>query len=203
MEDILYEVEPSGYGCETDPTWVRGFEEDSVCPDCRRFRGVLRSTGYSVHLTKRPRQAALNWAIGPRGIYDLIRRDFCEMLLDGVKHDLRLGRVFLANGQELVGYATYIGKVPLVIRGGPKSYCRVCAVCESFIYSPATPEGVCRSSLREQGVYQSAGGGLILEKSVFLRIETRRWKGLKVNRLPVLDKALDGLTEFPTNWSMA
>ena len=58
-----------------------------------------------------------------------------------------------------------------------------------------------RSALRSLDVYESGfGSGLFVKEHILARIDRKRWKGIQVGKLPVIDEPQDGIAEFPENW---
>lgn len=199
--ETVFDIGPNSSGHETDGNWSAEFESRWLCPECRCLDHALREREFDIVLASRPRQAALEWARGPLGIYSLIRRDFAELVLRDAADEFALGRVFLSGGKSLPDYATYLGKLPQPIRGGPDSRRRWCSTCGSFIYTPTIPWYVLREGVSGPPVCQSGfGAGLLMRSEVAERIDRKRWKGLRTHKLPVLDEPQDGIADFPENW---
>jgi len=199
--NIAFSIETLTSGCEVDETWAATFEQRWVCKDCRKLDRRCRGNGYDVVLSTRPRYGAMDWAVGPVGTYSLIHRSFAELLTAGVTHDLVFGRVFLGDGVELKDYATYLGQKPIPIRGTSGSYRRQCKDCGSFIYSAGYSWYVARHALRALELYElDAGRLLVVDEARLKRIDRKRWKGIRIQKLPLVDEPQDGIAEFPDNW---
>ena len=198
----MYEIGPTGDECIPSPSWLREFESKWACPKCGKLDRSVYDTGYDIVLETPPRPGALGWALSPLRMYRLINRGFACALLNDRSHDVVLGRVFACDGSERWNYATYIGRTPLAVRGGPASKRDVCDNCGTLCYYPLQSWYVLQASLSSQDVYQGIGisEDLIVSDSVFRSIDRKRWKGLQIHKLPVLDEPQDGIRNFPENW---
>jgi hypothetical protein len=184
--------------CDPDEAWLSRFRAHFTCVGCHRVARRLCETGADVYLTHAPDAAAINFVSGT--CIDLGRREFLELFADEVQKYLKLGRVFTADAQTCERYATFITEKPLVLRGGAKSRYRTCEVCGCFCYMADLKWCVLRASLTGQPLYQCTRGGLVVNEELRGRIERVRWKGIYITKIPVVEKAEDGIDEFPENY---
>lgn len=184
--------------CHPDDRWLAAMKADCICPGygCNEIYPHLRSQGVDVCVEERPDIAAINCVSMP-GV-SIARRDFLDLFADEVSKYLKLGRVFTSDGELLDGYVTFIGQRRLLLRGGAQSrFFGVCKTCGHARYWPGYPWYVLRGSFVEQPLYESCGvNGLIVTEELKGRIEKGKWKGIRITKLPIVDKAKDGIKEM-------
>ena len=127
----------------------------------------------------------------------IARKDMLACFGDArVRQDLQLGRVVGPDGTPFEEWVTFRGRHKIIVRGTKNVAFRQCEECGRNIYFamgsrylyPDPPLG---SVLLESDLL-----GLVMPEYVFDEVDIRRWKGLAVNRLPVLSKPKDGLVEL-------
>jgi len=182
--------------CDPDDKWLMEFEEKYSCPECRMvFRHVF-SQAIDVAVDEHPGVAAMNCVTPP--FVDFIRCDFLDLFKDVLKEDIHIGRVF-RHGQLLEQYRTFTSENRLIVRGRENVHWRKCPACRGFVYSPGDFCNwyVLSSSLIERDFYISSKGGFIMTEELRSRIEKGKWKGIIIEKIPVLEKPLDGFDQLP------
>jgi hypothetical protein len=150
-------------------------------------------------LSENPDVSALI-GIGMRGI-TLARRDFLETFTTGTGDYLKTGRVLGTDSKPVPEFVSVVSDSPLLIRGGPQSRSNTCPSCGRLRYVPANEPYILKDSLKGRPIYISEGySGLILVPELRHLIDRKRWKGIFVTKLSVLDEPLDGIEDFPENW---
>jgi hypothetical protein len=190
-------IEPKSH-CETAHNWNNGFRERHMCPGCSALDRAFRRCSLDIPLEYPPDISAVNFAYLP--YVGIIRMDFLCLFEDEIDDHLSLGRVLSKTRKPIPGFATYIGRKPLAIRGGPESSGRTCERCGRFVYSPLGEQYVMRDALTGQPLYEGDRASLVVTKELASRIQRGRWKGIYVSDLPIRDEPLDGIEEFPENY---
>jgi hypothetical protein len=186
--------------CECDDGWAESFQAGSECPGCGALAAERQAGPIDVRVKRKPDISALNFA-SPVLVH-IARTDFLKLFQEEVDRHLLVGRVCNTSGRQIRGFATYFGRRPLMIRGGPKSTRRYCGECGQFVYYPLGKWYVMRESLTGQGLYEGCGpgGGLVITAELRERIERGKWKGIWITKLPIRDEPLDGIEKFPENY---
>ena len=143
-----------------------------------------------------------------RGNVSFARKDFLELFSEEVKEYLTLGSVYTAGGKKLEKFATFMGKERLLIRGDPApkppiqksgekpvfflTCCNPCSLCGHPRYIPFYPYYLLKEYLTGQPVYESGGTkSLVINEELCQRIDRKKWKGIYITKLPVIDKPKD------------
>ncbi len=189
-------IEPKS-SCECAHGWCEEFRKRHVCSGCGALERSLRERPVDVRVEYTPDASAVNFASPiPVGI---IRMDFLALLGAEAADCLLLGQVLDRSGSPIPGFSTFVGKKPLVVRGGPESTRRYCDTCGRFVYYPLGNDYVMRQTLTGQPVYEG-GASLVMTPELSRRIERGKWKGIYITRLPIRDEPLDGIECFPENY---
>ena len=186
-------------GCDPDKMWLKDFNEKYFCSECNNIKPQNLSKIFDVVLMYPPDRAALNVLFPPW--INVARQDFLSLFEEEVNKYLKLGHVFNDDGKELKDFLTFTSKKRLPIRGNNKSrYRGVCENCGSYNYSPKTPFNVLKESLFNQPLYVPWGvRGMVLTEELKNRIDRKKWKGIVIYDLPILDEPRDGFDEIPVD----
>lgn len=183
--------------CDENQKWFEEFRQKHQCRSCGRLARECRQRGTDVRIMGRPARSALfavHTAIGIGGW------EFLNLFEDEFSRHFVMGHVLNSRAQYIPDLVTFVPHRPILIRSSEPEY-RFCAECARFVYSPSAGRSyVLRSSLQEKHVYGLDGSGLIVTREFRQRIEPRRWKSLIIEELPVLDRPLDGIDEFPEDY---
>ncbi len=188
-------VVSSKSSCEADHEWAEKFRSECKCPGCGARKRECLERPIDVRLNQKPDISALN-TVMPVSV-SIVRTDFLNLFADEAPRWFLIGRVLDATGCPVEGFASYVGRKRLIIRGGPESTRRTCDVCGRFVYCPLGSWYVMRSSLTGQPLYEGEVANLVLTEEMRMRIDRKRWKGIYVCELPVRDEPLDGISDFP------
>lgn len=192
----LYFIQPKDH-CDSYKPWAREMAQKCICRDCRGMRPEWLGKIPNVYLTTTPRKAVLSTIF--RLDINIARIDFLQLFREEVEKYLKLGEVYSGDGKFLDGYVTFTAIRRLVIRGGPKSdYLNVCNICGRYKYLAQYPFSILRAGYFERPIYVPwPESGLVLNETLFSRIDRKKWKGISIFELPILDEPQDGITEIP------
>ncbi|MBW7905420.1 MAG: hypothetical protein LC135_02895 [Phycisphaerae bacterium] len=203
LPQSLFALGPKGDGVEVVPESARDFDVH-VCPGCKRLARHVREQGFDIVVERTPPYGALGWAETPRDTITLISRAFADYLFRSFTHDIRLGRVMLANGRPLEDWATCIGRTPTLLRGGHMSVYKPCDQCGTRCYHPRNELYVLRQSLPEYDITEEGyWGGLLVRERVLAQIDRKKWKGLKIDPRPVRERPEDNVGDISADWYYA
>ena len=200
---MLYFLQPKDY-CPPDTNWLRNeFNPQHWCSDCKSIKPNSKFIPFDVYLDEKPDKSALNSVFLP-GI-GMGRWEFLELFRDEVHKYLRLGKVYLGDGRLSEDFVTFTADRLLPIRGSKKSsYYGKCPVCKAKGYSAWYPFYVTRASLFDRPIFVPWGDdGLVLTEELMARVDKRKWKGISVFKLPVIDEPRDGVDELPKDLIIA
>lgn len=163
----------------------------SACGWPKRNIGALDAT---IQGLRAPSDPPLNFVYG-FGIH-LIRRDLLLSLgEDTVSRDLWIGQVFRSDGEEIASWATFRGRVRLVVRGSKDAGYRICPRCKRILYSAMGSQYLCPAPPVGTDLFESDLSGLIVSEVILRRVQKKitNWPKLRVQKLPVLAQPKDGL----------
>lgn len=191
-----YYIDPKDV-CELDPVWRRQFPAEHACPGCGALEVEVLRKGVTVKLEELPPRYAL---LGTEfsGV-DVSDADFLNLFCDATSC-LNLGQVLGPNGVPIQRLVSFSSENLIAMRGGPNFYSRFCQSCGCFRYTPNQSYWIARQSLTGAPLYQCEWGGLVVSEELAKRIDRKKWKGIFVVKLPVLDEPLDGIDPFPENY---
>lgn len=165
---------------------------------CRGCGGPRRGTGaVDVVLQEKASEIRkpLNFDVAGVG---LIYKPLLEQLgAEVVRRDLFLGRVFGRTGL-LEDWATFRGRIEVIVRGTKEAGYRVCEDCGNVLYFARGKKQLYPAPPADATLYESDSWGLIVPPWLFESLDLTRWKrGMTIDRLPIVDAPADGLGELP------
>jgi hypothetical protein len=128
---------------------------------------------------------------------NLVHTDLLNALQIGCE-SFHFGNVHLTGGREAANLRTYEAVSHVWLRGGPKSYCYRCKTCQQLIYDPMGEWYCINDDVPSEPVFGTHYGGIVVSEEYYSGLSGRRWKGVNVARLPVLNDPIDG---FPADLS--
>lgn len=176
-------------------SWLATLQQ-YMCPECRALSKDVLSRGIDVDLPESPRSLGMMGVFPP--VAAIIREEMLREI-EGWAGQVMLGAV-LVCAKECPGYVTVVAPKPLLVRGGPQSHRSHCSQCGRLRYAPTHERYVTKDALSGSHVFQAMGGGLIVTEDALVRFNRKKWKGVAVVNLPVLEKARDGIDHFPENY---
>lgn len=170
--------------------WYEEFRETWLCHGCLTPKPGLEEV--DVYLDTVPDNTPLNFVGG--ALISYARRDFFECVgLEEIDNTLYLGRVFDSEGKEYKNFVSYRGKSILHVRGNEQSTYRICDVCGAKLYFALGRKYIMADRLTGSNLYKGDGtGDLIVNETLYERIASKRWRKLAIQKLPVLEKPVDG-----------
>jgi hypothetical protein len=131
------------------------------------------------------------------------KRAFLNIFTDAAEGYLVLGRIVGPEGKEYPEFVSYTAPYALPIRGGSESIRKTCGTCGQFGYYPMPFDYryrylVSASLAPGRSLYTSELCELVLRGDLLARIDLKTRKQFRIHRLPVKDKAEDGIEDFPT-----
>lgn len=181
----------------TSKGWIAKALGTIVCARCRRV--LDRSQGIDVVLDEPPVNTSLNCIgfIEPYTVTVKLKRHLDQY---GFSEQFRFGKVFDESGNEYPEFCTFYSPHVVRMRGTNKSTLRRCEVCRSILHSPIYPYYLLRRD------YEALNGAPLAMSQISLIIrsdlwkdglkDSREWKYLSFEKLPVKDAPIDG---FPEN----
>jgi hypothetical protein len=191
---MLYFIQPKDHRDSYNP-WTHDILDQYGCRPCWGIRPENLSRVFDVYLDSTPRKEALTTIL--LGI-NIARLDFLKLFWEDVEKYLKLGKVYAADGTCHQEYVTFTADWRLVIRGGKKSeYAGFCPICGEHHYFPWYPFHILHP-IREQALYVPwPKKGLVVNQELFSRIDRKKWKGISIFELPILDESQDGIDALP------
>ena len=166
-----------------------------LCPGCKCVKPKLSLPIVELsYVPKFPLNIIAGAGIG------LISVDFINVLGQReVDAALSLGEAYDSKGKRLSNLRTYRGNSTLFLRGNRKSQYRSCDECGRFLYHPSGELYVTSKSLTDKSIYNSQLQ-LLVDYALYKHIQLKKWKGLGIHKLPVVDKSEDGLDAVFTKY---
>jgi hypothetical protein len=155
---------------------------------------LSENVGIVVHI-QNDRPAGVLSAVAGHGV-PLIRRDALPVLGErNVSEQLVLGRVFNKFGQEIENWATFRARMRLIVRGTKNVGFRKCDLCGRSIYFAMGKRYLCPMPKEPERLFESHLRGLVLPEKIYITAESeiKKWRGIQLDRLSVLDLPRDGL----------
>lgn len=139
-------------------------------------------------------------------LFGVVSDEFSNALgFEHVERNLRTGRLIRADGSPIPNYRTFLGRPPLVLRGGPRSRHVVCGRCGALHYIPVPVNNPYVTAASVPGAEQLYAGmvpRLIVNEATRQRLGGHWDSAVKIYRLPVREHPEDGLPDelglFPT-----
>jgi hypothetical protein len=181
-----------------DREWKKAFHKKELCRGCGAASRTLFQSGLDIRLVYCPRTPAISGLGLDAG---LIRTDFLEIFEPHFSREFRIGRAYDASGELIEGIVTYLTDHPVFLYGGPESTSRICQRCGRFVYDCLGKPYILGVSLDRRGpILGSMCGDLLLTEELASGIDRKKWKGIWVHEIPVLDEPRDGLKSIPENY---
>jgi hypothetical protein len=137
-------------------------------------------------------QGPLNFVAG-EGLL-LARLSFLSRLgTRRIKRDLILGSVYGSTGSRLIDWVTCMGRHRVFIRGAENVVYRKCPICKRDQYWADGPHYLYPKPPQGPAILESSDFGLVMPEKTWKQLRLGRVPGIRIERLPVFDKSLDGL----------
>jgi hypothetical protein len=176
--------------CTAEDRWYDEAAGTWLCYQCGGFRNDVQ--GVDVVIQEAVPAGALNFLWGTQ--LGLAKRDLLETLgIGGSIELLRLGRVVGATGAVLPDWVSFHGLHKTILRGSQDVMFRRCPECQRPIYFATGRKYLCPTPNPELDVLDAGKGALILASRPEDSIPTRKWKGVSISEVPVLEVPLDRL----------
>jgi hypothetical protein len=193
----LYFIQPKD-GPDPFKPWLHEFYAGPFwCSECHSTRTESIQESIDVFIDSKPSSAALGVVYPPW--INIARVDFLELFEPHLETYMKIGKVLSSDGVILNKYVTYFGNRRLIVRGSKKSdYLGVCPNCHRHRYLASYPFYTLQAGYFEQPIYVPwPKRGLVVNKELFSRIDRKKWKGISIFELPILDEPRDGIDALP------
>lgn len=181
---------------EADPGWLRTDAKALFCDECHETFPTDKAIDICF---ERPMPPVVTCCMFERKAGFAHREFLGQFGWDLIQRHFYLGRVFDAEGNLQKDYVTFRTKGSILyIRGrSHHSNGEPCEKCGRRGYYPLPPKTryLTRASLTGAPMYESDLNQLVVNEKLFAKLDQKRWRGLYVEKLPVLDHALDGLPD--------
>lgn len=179
---------------EVDAAWAKQANATIFCPEC----GAIRVGAGSIDAIVDGDVSGIPLGGVPTCNVGFASKEFLAQFgWDNVSQSLWLGKLCDRHGVELADFVTFKGKEkPLIIRGTtPRSYGGSCEVCGKTRYFPLPVKGryLTEASLTGAQLYESNLKQLIVNETMYKRVDRKKYRALGFSKLPVIKEPLDGL----------
>jgi hypothetical protein len=182
-----YRIAPAGKLAYPEKKWEADYRRRYPC-----LHNPMPNSASDIVLGDRPEEAALSM-VGVANVY-YARLDLLAALGSAVDQYMVLGSVFDSSGERLDEYRTLGTQDRLRMRGGPSSTRQFCSKCGQFLYYPMGKWYLLESDLTGKPLYfWNDSTCLVLNDSLFSRVDWKRWGKLYIQELPVFEGPQDGL----------
>jgi hypothetical protein len=135
----------------------------------------------------------------------LIRKDFLFSFgEDAIRKDLFLGKLYGPDGNLIEDWVTFRGRGKLIVRGSKRAGFRQCDKCGRNAYYAEGSRYLYPAPPKDVLLFESHLYGLVICQKLFETIDIAAWKKryrrLRVDKLPVLATPKDGFTELTSFW---
>lgn len=189
-----YLSSPSMSSAESDKSWFEKFKADHpTCAGCSAHQDEWGAVDAVVSYMPKGRH------FGGLRADDIgfMSRDLLACFSDQeIARGLHVGRLLDTNGNELERYCTVRGKHSLTVRGDDQSEYRKCEVCGRDVYFPITRFYILPHSIARQEPIYEAASGFAVNEEIYKRISSKRWRGARIDPLPLRDKPIDGMPDL-------
>jgi hypothetical protein len=129
----------------------------------------------------------------------LARRSFLSRFGDDrIARCLGVGEVRGPENQLILDWVTFIGRRVLFVRGSKNAQYRTCSLCGRNLYFAMGKKYLYPHPPKDIELFQSHLWGLIVPRQVGETTGIKESDGVWIDKLPVLDKPLDGLPPLVT-----
>jgi hypothetical protein len=168
----------------------------TLCPGCAHPRPGATAIDVWLQENRSPRDKPLNFLYGC-GI-GLVHQDLLEQLNSAdVDRDLYLGRVYNRHGQECADWRTFHGRRKVIVRGSKEGSYRTCEECGRNIYFAKGKQYLCPAPPEDACIYGSDESGLVVSLHTAEKVRARRWRKVRIERLPIVEVPPDGFGPLP------
>lgn len=198
MSEKLFFIQPKDHDDFYTP-WYKQTLDMYGCKLCRDLRPEYLGRVFDAYF---------RWPLGREALTTMLlsinvaRVDFLSLFGDAVQQHLQLGKVYLGDGTPQNDFVTFTAKRRLVIRGSRRSsYAGMCPACGRHKYIAFYPFYTLRAGYWKQPLYVPwREKGLVVSQELFSRIDRRKWKGISIFELPIVDEPRDGIDALPKDY---
>lgn len=200
-ENEWFAITPRGdTGVDPERSWYSELHRQRFCTQCGEQRPEFAGQPIDIFTAfKPPNMPLISMGKLPARI---AKHTFLDMFKDAAEEYLVQGNVFGPDGDEDHDFVSYTAPYALPIRGGAESIRKTCGTCGRFGYYPMPFDYRYRYILSTslppgRSLYMSELCELVLRGDLLTRIDLKTRKQFRIRRLPVKDKAEDGIEDFP------
>ncbi len=182
---------PSMTSCDLTAESLEAARRDWLCTDCQT---AIAGVGpFDVCIVNRTIPArSLSWIV-PGGIC-VVHLDLLDKLSQWLtKKTMSTGHISDANGREFHSWRTVWFHHRVIIRGTTEVSCRVCDQCGRNAYFALGEEYLSPEPAPEVEAFGSCLSGIVIRSSPDRMRSLKSHPGLRIDELPILDPAPDGL----------
>lgn len=201
MSQVLFFIQAKVCRDPWDP-WLKEFragKQEWWCTEswCWSIKPEYLNVVRDAYVQWRAGREALS-VVYPPGII-VARLEFLRLFEPEAGKWLRYGKVYVQAASEEDGYVTFNADRRIVIRGGRgSSYYGRCHVCGEYKYISQYPFYTLADGYFERPIYVPwPKSGLVVNEELYSRIDRKKWKGIDVFELPIVDEPRDGIDELP------
>jgi len=176
-----------GVGALAAQTWC--------CRGCHAPRPTIAETIDVRIQDATPADPPLNFVFGYS--LGLARYDFLAALgPTEVERDLFVGRLLRPDGSTITDWVTYHGRHRIMIRASKNVSYRRCDECGRVVYFGMGKRYLYPPPPDQGDIFVSDWSGLVVREHIMARVNLNKWKKVKVEKLPVVNKPRDSLGEL-------
>lgn len=168
----------------------------TLCTGCAFPRPNAGAIDVWLQEERAPRDKPLNFLCGC-GI-GLIHQELLEMLVGvDIDRDLFLGRVFNRHDRECLEWRSFHGRHTVTVRGSKEAEHHRCEVCGRSIYFARGKRYLYPAPSTDATILCTDEAGLLVHAEIAARVKIRKWRKMKVERLPIPAVPPDGFGLLP------
>jgi hypothetical protein len=195
LSHVYHADSTCGHGPEVSLDWISENVGKVFCAHCRAVHRRLYPAAIDVVFRQTP-TPGWTTGLGFRVGVPIYRVEFLEALGHHAQ-GFAIGRCLLPHGKVLTEYATAYAKDYVLMRGDERTTTKVCPLCGSVwtdlvVVYPKRPAYLLRRQLSDALVYQGRSGAFFLAEAVVSEIDWTHFPDMRVQRIDVLDRPLDG-----------